>query len=66
MTLSDSSFFVSENGYRFHGRTPALEFGHPIVKCRFGNDDQMRAAYAVVVLQIAEERNRLQRFSETL
>lgn len=47
-------------------RNPVLELTSPILEGTLWDDDEMRTGEVAVVLQKAEERNRLQRLAETL
>lgn len=44
---------------------PALDFVHPVGERRFGRNDQMRAVHAAIVLQVAQQGDRLQRLPYT-
>jgi hypothetical protein len=47
-------------------RDPFVELPLPVLERRFRDDDEMRARDAEVELEVAEERDCLERLSETL
>jgi hypothetical protein len=47
-------------------RCPVLELALPVLQCALGDDDDVRAGDASVVLEVGEEGDRLERLAEAL
>ena len=45
---------------------PLAELIHPVVQRGLGHDDHMRPGDAAVLVQVAQQRDRLQRLAEAL
>ena len=51
---------------RAHDGAPLAELVHPVVQRGLGHDDHVRAGDAAVLVQVAQQRDRLQRLAEAL
>ena len=47
-------------------RHPLIHLSRPVLQCRLGHNDQMRARDALVELEVAEEGDGLERLAEAL